>query len=418
MFQRLPTLFLAMAAIVAGFLLAPFLGASAGTPLQDAVAKLTPEQQATFKAYEAARLAHTRKVDQYWRQSELKRRKRRMKLASGKEITAEDYMKEFPPVYKGPKRPDEIMALLPKPPKPPVEPRQPVAVVSDFLREAEKEYGFKPDRVSEDDFMIEYAMHAIKLGLTKEEVVRVYALETGGVGTYDLQSGYNPKTGHAASTALGYAQLLAANSIEQLRKDGSEFASKLERLSEDPKISPSKAQSLKAKVVCMRRMVTDARKVQDSWPAHVAYARTPKGLAMHAMNLDGDIGPWMQVVKLKGIKDYASKKGMHTLTGAQLELMNLAGPGNGFDMMQPVGRDMPTSNFFERGGYERNPTVHDKTGAQLLAKLDEIMERNVQKPGAQKFAKIFDGIAHRLAQNQLGQASGETTEWWNPFAAK
>jgi hypothetical protein len=393
---------------------------AAATPLQDAIAKLTPAQQQTLKAYEAARLSYTRHVDQYWRQAELKRKKRRAKLATGKAVTAADYVKEQPPVYKGPKRPDEIMAMLPKPPPAPVEERPYIPVVADFLNEAENIYGFKPDRVSEDDFMIFYALEAIKLGLTRDQVVRVYALETGGMGTHDLQSGYNPKTGRAASTALGYAQLLAANSIEQLRKEGDEFASRLERLAERGDISESKARALKAKAACIRRMIADARRIHDNWGAHVAYAKTPKGLAMHALNLDGDVGPWMQVVKLQGIMEYASKKGMAHLTGAQLELMNLAGPGNGLEMMQPIGKNMPTSNFFERGGYERNPIVHDKTGAQLLAKIDEVMDRNMQKLGAQKFAKIFDSIGRRLAEGREVRTSAEAASApsWLPFSGR
>ena len=154
---------------------------------------------------------------------------------------------------------------------------------------------------------------------------------------------------------------------------------------------------MRNKATIIRRMIADARKVPESWPAHVAYAKTPNGLAMHALNLDGHVGPWMQVVKLRGIVEYASKRGQGRLSGAQLELINLAGPGSGFEMLQPPGRDMPTSNFFERGGYERNPVVHDKTGAELLVRLDEIMDRNVQKTGAQQFARIFDGVAKRLA---------------------
>ncbi len=376
----------------------------ANTPLQDAISKLTPEQQAVLKAYEAARLAFERKVDQYWRTIELKRKRRLAKLGAGKPVTAADYVKEQPPVYDGPKRPADIMALLPKPPPPPPDTHTPVPVVTDFLREAVEVYGFTPERVSEDEFMIYYAIEAIRMGLTRDQVVRVYALETGGMGTHDLQSGYNPRTGHAASTALGYAQLLAANSIEQIRKDGEEFASRLERLAADERTPESKAEALRRKAACLRRMLADARKIRDSWPAHVAYAKTPQGLGMHALNLDGDIGPWMQVVKLRGIKEYAAKKGMDTLTGAQLELMNLAGPARGFEMMQPIARDMPTSNFFERGGYERNPVVHGKTGAELLVKFDEIMDRNVQKPGAERFATIFDGIARRLASDGQLQA--------------
>lgn len=381
--------------------------ARAEAPLQEAIARLTPEQQGRLKAYEAARIAFAHRTDQYWRLVELKRRKRKAKFAAGQDVAAADYVAEQPPVYKGPARPDDVMALLPKPPKPPVEIREPVPVVADFLRQADELYGFRPDRVSEDDFMIFYAMEAIKLGLTRDQVVRLYALETGGMGTQDLQSGYNPKTGHAASTALGYAQLLAANTIEQLRKEGEEFAARLERQAGDGSVSESKAASLRMKAAILRRMIADARRVRESWPAHVAYAKTPKGIAMHALNLDGDIGPWMQVVKLKGIKEYAAKKGMGSLTGAQLELMNLAGPAHGFEMMEPVGRTMPTSNFFERKGYERNPVAAGKTGAQLLAKLDEIMDKNVQRQGAQRFAKIFDSIAKRLASGQRWQPSAQ-----------
>lgn len=390
----------------------------ADTSLQDAIARLAPEQQATLRAYESARAAYNRHVDQYWRLAELKRKKRKAKIAAGKAVTVEDYVKEQPPVYKGPKRPDEIMALLPKPQKPPVEAHAPIPVVADFLREADTIYGFRPDRVSEDDFMIYYALEAIRLDLTRDQVVRLYALETGGMGAHDLQSGYNPKTGRAASTALGYAQLLAANSIEQVRKEGPEFAARLDRLAEEPNASSSAAQALRYKAACVRRMAADARRVADSWPAHVAYAKTANGLGMHALNLDGNVGPWMQVVKLRGIMEYASKKGLHHLTGGQLELMNLAGPGSGLEMLQPPGRDMPTSNFFERGGYERNPVVHEKTGAQLLVRLDEIMDRNVQKTGAQQFARIFDGVARRLAAGGQIQTSAEAAApSFNPFGS-
>jgi hypothetical protein len=404
MFKRFIAVWLPAICVFTAVQAADF-SAFADTPLQEAIAKLTPEQQAKLKAYETTQTAFAHRTDQYWHQIEVKRKKRKAKLASGQAVTATDYVKEQPPVYKGPPRPDEIMKLLPKPPAPPIEHREPIPVVTDFLQHAEEVYGFRPERVSEDDFMIYYAMEAIKLGLTRDEVVRVYALETGGMGTHDLQSGYNPRTGHAASTAIGYAQLLAANTIEQLRKDGPEFVARLERQAEEGGLPQGKAVSLRAKAAILRRMIADAHKVRENWPAHVAYAKTDRGLGMHAINLDGDIGPWLQVVKLRGIKEFAAKKGLGTLTGAQLELMNLSGPAHGFEMMQPVGRDMPTSNFFERRGYERNPIAAGKTGAQLLAKIDEIMNRNVQKPGAQRFSRIFDSIAARLGTGQRLQSS-------------
>ena len=216
--------------------------AQSQTPLQEALARLTPEQQARFKAYEAARISFQKRTDQYWRLIELKRKKRQAKLAAGKAVAVADYVPEQPPVYNGPPRPDDVMAMLPKPPPAPVEIREPVPIVTDFLRQAEEVYGFKPDQVNEDDFMILYAMEAVRLGLTRDQVVRLYALETGGMGTQNLQSGYNPRTGKAASTALGYAQLLAANTIEQVRKEGPEFAARLERQAADGSVPDSKAE--------------------------------------------------------------------------------------------------------------------------------------------------------------------------------
>ncbi len=370
------------------------------TPLQRAIAKLTPQERATLKAYQAARRAFQRRTSRYWHQVRRKRKKRRAKFAAGKAIGKADYVTRQPPVYKGPKRPAAIMAKLPKPPRRPVKPRERVPIVDDFLHYAEKVYGFKPDRVDEDGFMISYAMEALKLGLTRDQVVRLYALETGGKGTYDLQSGYNRRTRRAISTALGYAQLLAANTIEQVRKQGEEFAARLERKAEEDGVSYARAARLRAKAAILRRMVADAHKVHRSWSAHVAYAKTPKGIGMHALNLDGDIGPWLQVVKLKSIADYAARKGKTGLTGGQLELMNLAGPASGFEMMHPVGKKMPTSNFFQRGGYTRNPVVARKTGEQLLAKIDGIMDRNVRRERAQRFAQIFDAVGQRMAKQR------------------
>ncbi len=175
MSKRLTLFCVLLTCLVAGQLVAASQP-EAGTPLQEAIARLTPEQQVKVKAYDTARLAFARRVDQYWRQVELKRKKRKAKIAAGKPVTVADYVREQPPVYKGPPRPDQIMALLPKPPLPPAELHPPVPVVTDFLQAAESVYGFKPERVGEDEFMIYYALEAVKLGLTRDQVVRVYAL--------------------------------------------------------------------------------------------------------------------------------------------------------------------------------------------------------------------------------------------------
>jgi hypothetical protein len=51
---------------------------------------------------------------------------------------------------------------------------------------------------------------------------------------------------------------------------------------------------------------------------------------------------------------------------------------------------VPTSNFFQRGGYERNPVaIRHNTVAKLLAVTDERMDFNGSKPGAKELAASF-----------------------------
>jgi hypothetical protein len=69
---------------------------------------------------------------------------------------------------------------------------------------------------------------------------------------------------------------------------------------------------------------------------------------------------------------FAKSKGFATpLTAAELEMMNLTGDGNGLDMVAmpaPMRERVPTSNFFQRGGYECNPVARrNDTVAKLIA---------------------------------------------------
>lgn len=49
------------------------------------------------------------------------------------------------------------------------------------------------------------------------------------------------------------------------------------------------------------------------------------------------------------------------------------------------------TNFFDRTGYDANPVVRQRTGAELLARIDELMTTNLQKPGAREFQAAFGG---------------------------
>jgi hypothetical protein len=357
--------------------------------------RLTPEQQGVYLAWRDARGAFERQSRSYWRKVEAKRDARRARRLLGQAFKAEDYITTHPPKYQGPELPADIARLVAQV-KPP-QPEKPLPTVVDFLANAKKQFGFVPKRATEHEFKQSYAREALKVGLTKDQVVRVYALETGGQGTYDMQSGINPVTrqGRPISSALGYAQLLHANSTGELVRHGEAFARRLTVMAGAPGTPPARAAELKAKAAILRKMLRAARTVPNEWSAHQRFAMTPAGLGIHALNLDADVGPWIQVLKLKGLKDSAATYGRPNLSGAEIELMNLAGPATGLEMMTPLGRQMPTANFFSEGGYARNPVVQNKTAAELLAVLESRMEVHLKKPGSIEFAQIFDQVARR-----------------------
>lgn len=362
---------------------------------KELAARLTPAQLEIYLGYRKARDQHDRQHKTYWARVEAKRDARRAKRLLGQEYAADDYIAQQPPKYAGPELPADIARIVTEV-KPPV-PAPPLPTVSDFLAHAKALYGFVPTPTTEQDFKRKYALEALAVGLTKDQVVRIYALETGGQGTYDMQAGFNPlsKQGRAISSALGYAQLLHANSVGELVKHGESFARRLLAMARAPGMPPERAEALKAKAAILRRMLKAARTVPNEWGAHVKYAGTPPGLGIHALNLDADVGPWLQVLKLKALKDEAAGSGRESLAGSEIELMNLAGPRTGLEMMTPVARNMPTANFFSEGGYYRNTIVREKTAAELLAALNDRMEVNVKKPGAVEFAQIFDEVAKR-----------------------
>jgi hypothetical protein len=123
-------------------------------------------------------------------------------------------------------------------------------------------------------------------------------------------------------------------------------------------------------------------------------ARTQKGLAIHALNLDADFGPLLQTQKLLDSVIFARKKGFATtLSAAELEMMNLTGDGNGFDMVtmpQDLRDKVPTANFFQPHGYADNPVAQrNNVVSALIAATNAVMDREVTKSGAKELASAF-----------------------------
>ena len=378
---------------------APAMAMDADTlapPIADAMAQAASPQaiaeyRRKLKEYQEARAAFDEEAGAYWSAISEKRKGRNAKRRDRQAIVLDDYVLTQPPLYSGPKRP---VNPEPEEEKPPRE-RKPLPVVADFLKAAAEQFQFTPQRpAAEVDFKRAYARYALAAGLTREQAVRVYSFETGGNGNYDMQSGLNPSRpgSRAISTAIGYNQLLTTNSVELLAEQGHELIKELTARAATASGATRKA--MDHKLAVLKKMVAFTRTVPDTWSEHEKLANTPQGWAVHAMVLDIDVGPMLQTHKLLTSVIFARAKGYNRpLSAAELEMMNLTGDGTGLDMVtmpQAMREQVPTSNFFQRGGYERNPVaIRHNTVAKLLAVTDERMDFNSGKPGAKELAGAF-----------------------------
>jgi hypothetical protein len=359
-----------------------------------AMAQASPEAIAEYrrklKEYIEARDAFEEEAGAYWNNIAEKRRGRNAKRRAHVEIALDDYVLTQPPVYVGPKRP-----VNPAPetePEPPQREHKHIPVVPDLLKAAADYYQWTPQRpATEIEFMRAYARFASETGLTREQAVRVYSFETGGDGRHDSQSGLIHGS-HAVSTAIGYNQLLTTNTVELLAEQGPDIVRLLAQRAAG--LSGPARQTMEHKLAVLKQMVALARSVPDDWSQHEKIGDTPQGWALHAMVLDVDVGPMLQTHKLLTSVIFARERGYtRPLTAAELEMMNLTGDGTGLDMVtmpQDMREQVPTSNFFQRAGYERNPVaIRHNTVAKLLAVTDARMDANSREPGAKELAAAF-----------------------------
>ena len=388
-----------LAVLLFAILQSPILqsqGAFAASAATEFSATLEAEPRATFEAWYLAQISHRAAINGYWRKVDGKRSLRRKKKRARRALGDDDYVTTFPPKYNGPRLPKRLMARWRKfraKDAPPRKPRDPLPGVADYLASAKRHYNFSPERIPEREFKRRYALEALRFGLRKDQVIRVFALETGGNGTADMQAGIHPitKRGRPISSALGYAQLLAANTINVMAKHGPKFVARLERKLNRER-APERRRILADKLRALRAMLRTAKSIPYKWSRQRALARTSRGRGLHPLNIDGDIGPWIQVIKLADIKRLAERRGKPNIDSVELELMNLAGPGTGLEMMRRVGLDKPTANFFSRRGYYRNSIVRGRTSAGLIQALAKRMDQNMKKKGSLEFLAVFDEI--------------------------
>ncbi|MDP1640377.1 MAG: hypothetical protein Q8L61_05615 [Hyphomicrobium sp.] len=353
-------------------------------PMKAAMAEYRKKLAEYTKAYDA----FDKIAGPYWRAVTDKRSRRRTKVANNIRLTADDYVMTQPPVYTGPDKPEN-----------PLQPgkKSDIPDATDFLANAQAEFGFVPEAPADEvAYKRAYAKVAAAAGLTKEEAVKIYGFESGGNGKYDIQAGreYDMKA-RVISTALGYNQLLTTNTVGLLAEDGDDFLAALNAKAQGA--DAGRKAALADKIAKLKKMIAFSRTVPNDWNAHGRLANTPKGIGVHALNLDIDVGPLLQTRKLTTSVEFAKRKGYTApLTAAELEMMNLTGDGNGYDMVtmpKALREKVPTTNFFQRGGYERNPVAaRNNTVAKLIAATDAKMVSEAKLPGAKDLAAAFDAV--------------------------
>jgi hypothetical protein len=361
-----------------------------------ATAQIGPEAKADYQRelaeYDAAQQQYEALAQPYWKSVGDKRQLRNTKRRNGEPIVVDDYVLAQPPVYAGPSRPiDPTATPGQKPPATRIE----IPTVGDFLSNALAQFQFVPRRPnSEIEFKTAYARVSAEAGLTRAQIVRVYAFESGGNGKYDVQAGleYERPNARAISTALGYNQLLSTNSVELMAEQGDKFLTALK--TKATVLRGEAKRALERKIIIVRRMIEFARSVPDDWSQHENLANMPQGLGIHAMNLDVDVGPLLQTQKLLDSVIYARNRGFpRELSASELEVMNLTGDGNGYDLISmPAGmrEQVPTSNFFQRRGYERNPVaIRNNTAAKLLTATDAKMDIESTLQGAKDMSAVY-----------------------------
>nr|WP_210327058.1 MULTISPECIES: hypothetical protein [Bartonella] len=347
-----------------------------------------------YEAWRNAYNAYNKQATAYWDQISAKRKLRNEKRARGQTIELTDYVLSQPPLYSGPAKPSTGKTTGPS---------RSIPGVDDFVAASKRVYGFRPERPSnESEFMRSYVNAAQEIGLTREQLVSIYAFETGGDGTHDLQSGMIKGKANARpiSTAIGYNQLVATASVSLMWEYGNDIAKELRQKAQQA--SGTERTKLLEKANVVERMTAKAKTVPHNWGAQSELAKTDAGLGMHAMTMDKDVGPLLQIHKLRTSLTFLRRKGVsRPLSGAELEMLNLTGDGNGYDMvtMPPQYRaKVPTANFFLRPGYERNPVaIRNNTVAALLDATESKMEANMQKDGAQMLNRIYQSTT--LARN-------------------
>lgn len=325
----------------------------------------------------------------------------------------------------------------------------PVPEKAEFYKaQLEKVYGWQRENISEANYMRQFVDESKKRGVTKDQMVGVYSIETGGEGKYDDKA--------SNSSAIGYTQFLNTTTMSMIELHGQKYAEVL------------RAAGKQAEAKIILDMQKDLKKIDDLFktaPAlphelrrnekgereydPITHTRTPrtkegrfqwfanldeqissktgekrvpddhplaqyrnKGKAMHGVIMTQPLGPIMQASLLADMSQKWKAKGLkEEPSGAQLEFLNIIG-----DRALPIiaslapngdrkAAQLPITNFVNMDGYIANPTIQRRhtepqekgggtiiggTGENIISNLEEKIKRLSKNSGTVALVKAYD----------------------------
>ncbi|HEY9676921.1 MAG TPA: hypothetical protein V6C76_02880 [Drouetiella sp.] len=354
-------------------------------------AKRSPEDQA-LDDYKRAQDKFKQQLNDYW---------------AGVDISKvqDKPVREFPPVYDGPKNPD--------PHKTPAEPRT-LSTVNDMLAQSKNlnrmatgdktQPDFKVREASEAEFKQSYAREAINVGKSlniapqdmKNVVMGIYAFEGAGKATYDTLSGVplsltkdepgnqeKRRNIHPISTAIGYNQIIMYTNLTFVDRESKEVAARLREVGKDsqrPKEFEAKAKLyeemhdvLHNELMQManKDAASKAKYLVDGQPKELLYqdfakSKDPTALvakdghhvtkqelsrALQALNLDGDIGPIVQSRQLRRLVEHFSSAPMQAALKQKADA--LKSEADAYDKLNPSDKDKALNEVFARAGLDK-----------------------------------------------------------------
>ena len=254
--------------------------------------------------YQAARTAYAAAADAYWNAIVQQRRQRNAKRANHEQLSIDDYVLTQPPVYAGPPKPRD-----------PSKPAEGAAAAPTCRWSAI--FSPTPDRNS-NSFPARRKAKRIQARL-RQGRARGRAecrtnrphLQLRGRRQRRIRCAGRARARQAGARHHHGARLqsIAGDQLgrdhRRKRRHSSSRACKRAPAS----LPDAEKKALQSKLAIVRKMIDFGRSVPDDWNKHQVLANTPKGLGVHALNLDVDVGPYLQTQKLMDSVNFARRKG-------------------------------------------------------------------------------------------------------------